>query len=103
MESPDGGTPDWEPWLGELVFQLLHGDKSSAALLAKDPFPDPGRPPRYVRIQLYRYEFTHWGEPGWWKRRLLTTADRPLGATYMRPMAAGDPELAEFLRAYRLR
>ena len=107
MESPDGGTPDWEPWLAELVSQLLHGDKSSAALLAKDPFPDPARPPRYVRIRLYRYQFTRWGEgrgeKGWWKRRLLTTADRPLGATYMRPMAADDPELAEFLRTFRLR
>jgi Lipase maturation factor len=100
MESPDGGTPDWEPWLAELVSQLLHGDKSSAALLAKDPFPDPARPPQYVRIQLYRYQFTR---HAWWKRRLLTTADRPLGATYMRPMAADDPELAEFLRTYRLR
>jgi hypothetical protein len=91
-----------EPWLVELVDKLLRGDRSIAPLLAKDPFPD--RPPRFIRIRIYRYELTRWGSgPAWWKRRLLTTADRPEGDVYMRPMSLADPELEEYLRAHRLK
>jgi hypothetical protein len=94
-------TYEEEPWIAELVERLLAGERAVEPLLARNPFPDA--PPRFVRARLYRYELTRRGEPGWWRRRLLTEADRPGGAEYMRPLALGDPELEQFLRTHRLR
>jgi hypothetical protein len=104
MPTWDGATQDWEPWLVELVVELLRG-KAPTPLLAKNPFPSPDAPPRFVRIRLWRYEFTTRSDAtsAWWKRRLLTRAERPTGAVYMRPMSVDDPELTEYLRTYRLR
>jgi hypothetical protein len=39
----------------------------------------------------YRYEFTRWGEEGWWRRH------NPI--PYMRPMTVDDPDLQDFLSA----
>lgn len=43
-------------WLGALLVKLLENDAATLALLRKNPFSD--RPPRYVRVLLYRYRFT---------------------------------------------
>lgn len=85
-------TVDQEPWLIHLVAKLLQGDRGVKRLLARDPFPD--RPPRYVRIDLYRYEFTRLGDGSgaWWKRTYL--------GEYLRPVSAEDPDLRRFLTAY---
>ncbi|MDI1463988.1 lipase maturation factor family protein [Catellatospora sp. KI3] len=45
-----------EPWLPRLLHKLLDGDRPTLRLLRTDPFP--GKPPVYVRAQLYRYRFT---------------------------------------------
>jgi len=82
-----------EPWLAVLASKLLEGDRSIAPLFAGDPFPN--EPPRLVRAQLYRYEFTRAGEPGWWRRALV--------GEYMRPLSKDDPELDTFLRERGLR
>lgn len=78
-----------EPWLVVLVDKLLRGDRSVAPLLARDPFPD--EPPRFVRVELYRYELTRRGDDpsAWWRRTRV--------GEYMRPVAKDDPELAAFL------
>jgi hypothetical protein len=57
-----------EPWLIAFVAKLLEGDRDALSLLDSDPFS--GRPPRFVRARLYRYQFTPWGEPtkAWWRR-----------------------------------
>lgn len=57
-----------EPWLGAFAGKLLQADPGALGLLARDPFG--GRPPRFVRAELYRYEFTRLGDPrgAWWKR-----------------------------------
>ncbi len=85
-------TPDRDPWVAYLAWKLLHGDRSVLALLANDPFPDA--PPRYIRAQLYRYEFARPGNPRglWWKRTLL--------GSWLPPVSADDPRLRRFLVAY---
>jgi len=57
MESPQRA-----PWLVHLAWLLVQGDRSVERLFAQAPFPDV--PPRAVRVDLYRYRFTTWGEPG---------------------------------------
>jgi hypothetical protein len=58
------------PWFLHFVAKLLEGDRAVLGLLASNPFPD--RPPRYVRAQRYRYQFTTPEERRrtgrWWKR-----------------------------------
>ncbi|EYF03151.1 lipase maturation factor family protein [Chondromyces apiculatus] len=81
---------DRQPWLVHLVAKLLEGDRGVKRLLAHDPFPDT--PPRAIRVALYRYEFTRWGEPGFWRRTYL--------GEYLRPLRRGDPDLTRFLEAH---
>ena len=60
--------PERHPWVVHLMWKLLHNDPGALSLLAENPFPD--EPPRFVRADLYLYEFTEPGAPGdtWWKR-----------------------------------
>lgn len=64
-------TPDQYPWTLHLIWKLLHNDRPTLDLLANDPFPD--KPPRWIRAQLYRYEFAPPGNPAhaWWTRELV--------------------------------
>ncbi|HTV18471.1 MAG TPA: lipase maturation factor family protein [Polyangiaceae bacterium] len=78
---------DRQPWIFNLVYKLLSGDRGVASLLRHDPFPDA--PPTYVRASLYRYEFTHFGEQGWWHRTRL--------GTYLPPLRRDDPRLLDAL------
>ena len=61
-------SPDEYPWTQTLVSKLLHNDPGAVGLFAKNPFPD--KPPRYIRIILYRYKFAAPGNPEgrWWDR-----------------------------------
>ena len=58
-------------WLGRLLQSLLEGKADMLALFEHNPFP--GRPPTWVRLTLYHYQFTdtkrHSG--AWWKRKLV--------------------------------
>ncbi|MBV9090607.1 MAG: lipase maturation factor family protein [Mycobacteriaceae bacterium] len=60
-------------WMGPFLLRLLQNDPATLRLLRHNPFPDC--PPRYVRVQLYRYRFTTLGEllrdRVWWHRTLL--------------------------------
>ncbi len=58
-----------EPWLARFAKHLLENDPGALSLLEKNPFPS--KPPKWLRMDLYRYEFTKFGEPGWWKRKYL--------------------------------
>jgi hypothetical protein len=59
------------PWFVHFMGKLLVGDSGTLRLLRSNPFPD--HPPRYVRADLYRYEFTSPEERKqsgqWWKRQ----------------------------------
>jgi len=62
-------------WFFALLAKLLQGDAGVLGLLRTNPFP--GRPPRYIRAQYYRYRFTTPGERratgAWWNRQLVGT------------------------------
>lgn len=85
-------SPDRYPWSIHLVWKLLHNDAGALGLLAHNPFP--ASPPRFIRAQLYRYEFAPLGDPtgAWWKRTLL--------GMWMPPLSVADPRLRRFLDAY---
>jgi hypothetical protein len=77
-------------WLIHLVYQLLRGEGDGPTLLAVNPFPR--EPPRFVRADLYRYEFTHPGDGSgaWWKRTRV--------AEYLKPLSLKDPALMQIIR-----
>ena len=64
-------TPNDYLWTLHFVWKLLHNDPGTLSLLANNPFRD--RPPRYIRAQLYHYEFAPPGNPqgAWWQRQLV--------------------------------
>ena len=69
---------DWQMWFAALgsyrqnrwfvnfAIRLLQGEPAVTHLLAYDPFE--GSHPKYIRARLFRYDFTHFGEKGWWTR-----------------------------------
>jgi predicted DCC family thiol-disulfide oxidoreductase YuxK len=64
------GSIDQNPWFQNFCFRLLQGSPEVTVLLQKNPFPD--KPPRYIRAELYNYQFTNFAERSvtgaWWKR-----------------------------------
>jgi lipase maturation factor 1 len=62
-----------EPWLGNLIVRLLQGSRAVCALLERNPFVDV--PPIYIRVAVYRYQFTRYATRGaqarWWERTLV--------------------------------
>ncbi|HEY3359167.1 MAG TPA: lipase maturation factor family protein [Polyangia bacterium] len=61
-----------ERWLTPLLARLLEGSPEVLALFGHNPFPD--RPPRYLRVRVYRYRFAspaeHRRTGAWWTREL---------------------------------
>jgi hypothetical protein len=86
--------PDQHPWLVHLIWKLLEGDRPALSLLAGNPFPDA--PPKWVRAELYRYEFAPASDASgaWWRRARL--------GTWLRPLRSDDPDLLRFLARRRL-
>jgi len=64
------GSAQDEPWFQELLLRLLQGDRDTLGLLRVNPFP--GRPPQWIRAEMYRYRFTtrteHHETGRWWTR-----------------------------------
>jgi hypothetical protein len=81
--------PDAHPWMAHLVFQLLDSDPDVARLFEHNPFGE--QPPRWVRVELYRYELAPPGDASWWRREKL--------GTWLRPLSRDDPDLLRFLAA----
>jgi Lipase maturation factor len=79
-----------QPWIVNLVYKLLTGDREIDRLLAKDPFPKT--PPRFVRAELYRYRMARPGEKSWWHRERA--------GTYLPPLHKDSPALRTFLMRY---
>jgi hypothetical protein len=69
---------DWQMWFAALssyqnnrwfvgfMLRLLQGEPSVLGLLQYNPFPNA--PPKYIRARVYLYQFTHFGQAGWWTR-----------------------------------
>ena len=76
-----------EPWLIHLVYKLLRGDHVVDSLFSSQPFRD--HPPRFVRAQFYRYQFSGPGQSGVWQRQLV--------GEYLQPLGLGNRELKTYL------
>ena len=85
-------SPDQYPWTLHFVWKLLHNDPGTLSLLANNPFPDS--PPRYIRADLYRYEFAPSSDPSgaWWKRKRI--------GGWLPALSIEDQALRSFLAAY---
>jgi len=77
--APHQPRLDWQMWFAALesyqqngwfvkfMLKLLQGEPAVLRLLQSNPFPHA--PPRYIRARFYLYQFTAFGEKGWWKRQ----------------------------------
>jgi hypothetical protein len=83
-------APADEPWSVNLVWKLLEGDRPALGLLAHDPFG--GAPPRYIRVDLYRYRFAPRGAREWWTRERR--------AAWLPPVSRDNEELQAYLRRH---
>jgi hypothetical protein len=79
-----------EPWLFHLVDKLLRGDPAVLSLMADGPFRRA--PPRYIRAELFRYQFAIGDRRAWWRRTSQ--------GTYLPPLALDSPLLSATLQAY---
>ena len=79
-----------EPWMLNLVLHLLRADPETLSLLDKDPFR--GVSPKWIKADLYRYEFTTPEEKKqtghFWKRRRVKE--------YFPPLSLDTPELIAY-------
>jgi hypothetical protein len=81
------------PWLVHLVAKLLAGDQAALGLLGHSPFP-ADKPPKFIKLDLYRYKMTRLGDKStgaWWKRTFLKE--------YLGPLSLDNPQLLTYLRA----
>ena len=78
------------PWTYNLVWKLLHHDRSTLSLFEGNPFP--GKAPRYIRAVLYRYAFVRRNSQGhWWKPERINL--------WLPALSINNPVLIDFLRS----
>ena len=82
-------SPSEYPWTLHFVWRLLHNDRGTLSLIANNPFPDA--PPRYIRAQLYRYQFAPIGDKAWWKRERV--------GEWLPVLSADNPEFRRLLES----
>ena len=88
------GTPTEYLWTYNLIWKLLHNDPEITSLFASNPFS--GKPPIYIRAELYRYSFA---KPG--NAKHLCWNREKLG-NWIQPLSAKDTTLINFLRSSEL-
>jgi hypothetical protein len=71
--------PELHPWIFGVVEKLLENDRKFLRLFAHNPFPNS--PPKYIRADWHRYNFTKPGAPAWWTRTYV--------GTYLPPITLG--------------
>jgi len=82
-------SPQQNPWLIHMIWKLLHNDPGTLSLISENPFPD--KPPNFIRIEFYRYEFLEPGSDAVWKRTYL--------GNWLPPLSKSTPELRQFISA----
>ncbi len=74
------------PWFAALLLHLLDADPRILRLVRVDPFD--GRPPRLIRVRMFRYRFTtheeHRADRATWVRSPLFTLVPPVGGDELR-------------------
>lgn len=65
--------PEFMYWFDRFIIKLEQGSPDVIDLLAYNPFPQA--PPKYIRVQVFQYEFTDFEEReetgNWWKYKYL--------------------------------
>uniref|UniRef100_A0A7S3UC39 Lipase maturation factor 2 n=1 Tax=Picocystis salinarum TaxID=88271 RepID=A0A7S3UC39_9CHLO len=85
------GSAEEHPWFINLVYKLLHNSKAVRDLLNPEgPFADA--PPRYIKADLYKYDFSKGSTTDWWNRKF----DR----RYLDVVDADSPILMQYANAY---
>lgn len=86
------GNCQQNPWFVHFVAKLLRGDPAILQLLSKNPFPET--PPRYIRAQLYLYQFTSPADKtkNWWKREQV--------GEFFGPVSLEHSSLQNYLERY---
>ena len=78
--------PKHLPWFEELLYALLEDTHDVDSLLRHNPFPD--QPPRYIKVDAYRYTFTtpeQRAQTGHWWQREAQGPFLPLPGVYRIP------------------
>jgi hypothetical protein len=81
------GSPREYPWAIHLVARLLEADRATLNLIDASPLGD--QPPRFVRVELYRYRFAPRRARDWWQRERL--------GAWLPPLDRGEPGLRRYL------
>ncbi|XP_056131943.1 lipase maturation factor 2-like [Lampris incognitus] len=97
------GQAKHSPWFPELIHHLLQGEKDVERLLQMDQarYPFNKTPPKYLRVNLFKYWFTKQDENGaapqtqWWRRVFVEE--------FYPTMHLGDPKLEEMLKKHGLK
>jgi predicted DCC family thiol-disulfide oxidoreductase YuxK len=67
------GNYQQNPWFQNFCVRLLQGSPEVLALMEKNPFPH--KPPKFIRAEVYDYQFTTFDERratgAWWRRELI--------------------------------
>ncbi len=84
------GSYQHNPWLVHLVYKLLKNDDVILPLIHHNPFSL--NPPKFVKIDLYRYEFSDKNKSSrlYWKRTFV----RP----YLPPLSVDNSSLIHYLK-----
>jgi hypothetical protein len=79
-------------WLMHVVYKLFLNDPGVLTLIDGNPFPD--KPPKFIKADLYLYEFTSFADPPelWWKRTYVRS--------FFPAIAADNPSFRQFLAAH---
>ena len=86
------GSYHHNPWLIRLIYKLLSNDPLIVNLIGYNPFQGMDRP-KYIRVLLFEYKFTHWSSKDWWTRSFLRE--------YFPPLSLDNPTLREFNLQYQ--
>lgn len=78
------------PWTVHLLKKLLEGEPEVLKLLKYNPFED--ELPRWVRAELFVYNFTESGSKDWWVRKYV--------GAYIPAVQAGDQRLTSYCKAH---
>ena len=84
--------PEQNPWLIHLIWKLLDNDKNALSLLASNPFPE--HPPKYIRVEFYKYEFAKPDD------RSGAVWNRTYVGEWLQPLSKSTPGFIEYIKAY---
>ncbi len=76
------------PWILSLVGNLLQGNQTTIDLIRVDPFPN--KAPKFIRADLFKYEYSDLSEKNTWTRTYK--------GSYLPPLSLDDPKFRELLQ-----